>query len=97
LFANFHHHHLALHALHIPCPLYAVPAGVLPVAWALVQTADGAPVKSEKAPVQPKVSLADTKAPKPKVAAPAPAVWKQAAVPLLIIAVGFVLRYYFSS
>jgi hypothetical protein len=63
----------------------------------LVQTADGAPVKSEKAPVQPKVSLADTKAPKPKVAAPAPAVWKQAAVPLLIIAVGFVLRYYFSS
>jgi hypothetical protein len=67
------------------------------VAWALVQTADGAPVKSEKAPVKPQVSLADTKAPKPKAAAPAPAVWKQAAVPLLIIAIGFVLRYYFSS
>jgi hypothetical protein len=54
-------------------------------------------VKGEKAPVQPKVSLADTKAPKPKAAAPAPAVWKQAAVPLIIIAIGFVLRFYFSS
>lgn len=53
-------------------------------------------MKAAKEPVKPQVKLADVK-PKTIAAAPAPAVWKQAAIPLLIIAIGLALRYYFAS
>lgn len=54
-------------------------------------------MKAEKEPVKPQVKLADVMPKTAAAAAPAPALWKQAAIPLIIIAVGVVLRFYFAS
>lgn len=75
----------------------AFPSCVNATVTTTEQTKDGEPVKAEKEPVKPQVKLADVMPKTAAAAAPAPALWKQAAIPLIIIAVGVVLRFYFAS